>query len=455
LTEVTTGIAVTTDTVLALLGAGPRSPRDTVLRTARDGRHKLAGTLLSLWEAGGEELTDAQRAELRLARERVEHYRQVWEHLKEHAPDAFLLKGATVAALYPPGILRSAGDLDVICPRHADLWACARHLADTGWELEALTVGPALPGDTVSPHLGAEFRKPPPDPSQDPLAVGLFTAEIVTDVHGPARRLARPPGSPLAASAVALVAERWERPFRSRDFLDLALLLGAMDEQGLRQLHADLGRTGLWPEWREAMRGIGRLGRRPPVVLPHTRAAAVRVRLLRPVRTAVRWGSPVRAAAFAAQYGIEGRGGRLAVLASDLVHRRPGARRLLASGVPLFGVPLDPPVEAASNAPVGAGPDAPGDGSPDAGPTEPAGPAGLLEHLRLDDVGCHLVARTPLGSFLLVSGAARQEWLDEAAAQPPAPATTSTTFASSEPSEPSEPPGPSGAGHSPSMRSGA
>ncbi|MGP4009057.1 nucleotidyltransferase family protein [Streptomyces sp. 4N124] len=416
MTEVTTGIAVTTDTVLALLEAGPRSARDTVLRTARDGRHKLAGTLLSLWAAGDEELTDDQAAELRLAQERVERYRQVWERLQVHAPGAFLLKGMTIAALYPPGVLRSAGDLDVICPRHADLWACARHLAATGWELEAFTVGPAHPGDTVWPHLGAEFRKPAPDPSQDPYAVGLFTAEIVTDVHGPAQQLARPPGSPLAASAVALVAERWERHFRSRDLLDLVLLLRAMDEQGVRQLRADLDKAGLWPEWREAMRGIGRLGWRPAVVLPHTRAATVRVRLLRSARMALRWSNPVRAAAFAAQSGIEGGGGRLAALASDLVHRRPGARRLLTWGVPLFGVPLDARVDAASNAPASERPDVLMGGSPDAEP---------VERLRLDDVGRHLVARTPLGSFLLVSGAARQEWLDEAGGPASVPSTAS------------------------------
>ncbi|WP_369260728.1 nucleotidyltransferase family protein [Streptomyces sp. R35] len=425
MTEVTTGTAVTTDTVLALLEAGPRSARDTVLRTARDGRHKLAATLLSLWAAGGEELTDDQTAELRLAQERIERYQQVWERLQEHAPDAFLLKGMTIAALYPPGVLRSAGDLDVICPRHADLWACARHLAATGWELEAFTVGPARPGDTVSPHLGAEFRKPAPDPSQDPYAVGLFTAEIVTDVHGPARQLARPSRSPLAASTVALVAERWERPFRSRDLLDLVLLLRALDEQGVQQVRDDLDKAGLWPEWREAMRGIARLGWRPSVVLPHTRAAAVRARLLRWARTAVRWSSPVRAAAFAAQSGIEGRGGRLAALASDLVHRRPGARRLLAAGVPLFGVPLDTP-----DAPTDVQPDIPLDDKP-------------VEQLRLDDVGRHLVARTPLGSFLLVSGAARQEWLDEAAGPASAPSSTPGT------------PGTPDTEHSSSMRTGA
>ncbi|MFJ4915800.1 nucleotidyltransferase family protein [Streptomyces sp. NPDC088726] len=441
MTEAPTGNAVTTETVLALLDAAPGSDRDSLLRTARDGRHKLAGTLLSLWAVGGEELTDGQAAELRTARERVDRYRRVWEELQEHAPDAFPLKGATIAALYPPGVLRSAGDLDVVCPRHAELWACARHLLSCGWELVAFTVKPAHPGDAVSPHLGAEFRKPAPDTSQDPYAVGLFTAEIVTDVHGPARQLARPPGSAWTTSAVALVAERWERPFRSRDLLDLVLLLQAMDEEAVRQFGADLDRVGLWPEWRQAMRGVARLGWRPTVALPHTRAAAVRVRLARSVRTAMRWSNPVRAAAFAAQSGIEGRGGRPAALASDLVHRRPGARRLLASGVSLFGVPLgggDTAGDTGSNPPAGARPDDPAGARPSA--AEPAD--GLhLDGLRLDDVGRHLVARTPLGSFLLVSGAARQEWLDEVDGAESAPRTASA------------PTGPSSTGTSSSGRS--
>lgn len=150
----------------------------------------------------------------------------------------------------------------------------------------------------------------------------------------------------------------------------------------MQQLRADLARTGLWPEWREALRAMARLGWRPAVTLPHTRTAAVRARLLRAARATARWSSPVRAPALVAQSGIEGEAGRLADLASDLAHRGIGARRLLDAGLPLFGVPLE---------------------------DEPT------DRLRLDDVGRHLVARTPLGSFLLVTGAARREWLDEAA----------------------------------------
>jgi hypothetical protein len=164
------------------------------------------------------------------------------------------------------------------------------------------------------------------------------------------------------------------------------LLLGALDRPELAQVGADLARTGLLPEWREAMRRIARLGWRPPVDLPAPSAAAGRERLLRAGRAARRWGSPVRALAAAAQSGVEDQAGRFADTASDLLHRWVGVRRVLAAGAPLFAVPLDDRQE---------------------------------PEWHLDEAGRQLVARTPIGSFLLVCGAARQEWLDEASGGAP------------------------------------
>jgi hypothetical protein len=386
---------VTTATVLRLLDAPPGLDDEQLLRRARSARHKLAATLLSLWEAEGRDLTQAQIAELAASRERVAAYGRIWGELRRCAPDAVLLKGLAVAALYPPGVLRSAGDLDVVCPGYADFWACANQLADGGWELEAFTVGPARPGDSVPHHLFAEFRKasgisPAGDPADpmapsgpEPFAVGLVTAEIVTDLRAPARELTRPARSALATSAVALVAERWERPFRSRDLLDLVLLLRGLDAAGAEQLRADLGRAGLWPEWREAVSRIRGLGWRPAVTLPGTRAAAVRERALRALRAVRRESHPVRGLARLARTGIEAEDGRLADFASDLLERWPGPLRVLDLGLPLFGVPLDGPASA---------------------------------DFGLERRGRHLLARTPLGPFLLVAGAARQEWLDEVGA---------------------------------------
>ncbi len=377
---------VAISTIRHLLAAPAEAPHDAVLATARGGGHKLAGTLLSLRAVGGERLTDAEAVELATARERVERYAAVWSELTADIPDLLVVKGMAVGALYPPDVLRSAGDLDVICPGHDEFWAAARRLADAGWELAAFTLLPSRPGERVSPHLFAEFHRDA-DGGAEPYVVGLVTAEIFTDLRRPPWRLPRPIRSPLAVSTLALVAERWERAFRSRDLLDLTLLLRELDEAGVAELRAGIALTGLWPEWCEAMDRIDRLGWRSAVVLRGARLAAARERVLRGGRAVRRWVGPVRLLAGIARAGAEedvtGPRAALCDAVSDLLHLRMGTRRLLAAGVPLFAVPLD-------NVP------------------------GTTPGLGLAAVGRHLVARTPLGSFLMAAGAVRQEWLDEA-----------------------------------------
>ncbi|MDI5962324.1 hypothetical protein [Streptantibioticus silvisoli] len=377
-------------TVRHLLAAPDDAPHAAVLATARGAGHKLAGTLLSLRAAGGERLTGAEAAELAAARERVERYATVWSGLTARIPGLLVVKGMAIGAFYPPGVLRSAGDLDVVCSDHEAFWAAALQLAGTGWEMVAFTLLPARRDDHVSPHLFAEFRTDAGD-GAEPYVVGLVTAEVFTDLRRPACRLPRPVHSPLAVTTLALVAERWEREFRSRDLLDLTLLLRELDAAGVAELRAGLALAGLWPEWCEAMDRVGRLGWRPAVVLPDARRAAARERVLRAGRAVRRWCSPVRLLAGLARAGAEDdvSGWRTAFYdaASDLLHLRVGTRRLLAAGVPLFAVPLDE--------------------RPDTTPG-----------LDLVTVGRHLVARTPLGVFLIAAGAVRQEWLDEVGGDP-------------------------------------
>lgn len=376
---------VSLQTVHTLLGterAGPAKPRAEVLGTARGAQHKLAATLLSLWAREPEGLSDAEAAELAAGHERIDRYRRLRDDLGKIAPDAFILKGLTIGALYPAGVLRSAGDLDVVCPGAEDFWACSQHLLDGGWELEAFTVWQARRGDGLPHHFLAEFSLSDPGGPVDaePLVVGLVTAELITDVRRRPIQLTRPARAPLAVSLVALVAERWEREFRSRDLLDLTLILDALDDAGIRAARTDLGRAGLWPQWRQAVAAIRALGWQPPE-LPVPRFAVAREQAARAARALIRRLHPVRAIAALALSGVEQEAGRLADIAADLTHRL-GGRRVLRAGLPLFAVPLEDPVR------TGA--------------------------LRLDDVRGHLVARTPVGSFLLVAGAARAEWLEEA-----------------------------------------
>lgn len=385
----------TVSRLLAARGLDPRADDDELLAAARGRRHKLAATLLSLWEREGRTLTQAQRAELAAHRERLAVYRATWDALSKVAAGAFVLKGSSIAALYPPGVLRSAGDLDVVCTTPDDLWGAALLLLDDGWQVAAFTVLAARPGDTVieqiapeqtAPcHLLMEITRPGPDPAGDELAVGLATAEIVTITSRPPYQLARPPRSPLAANLVALTAELWERDYRSRDLLDLALLAERLTAADLDALRDGLNRTGLWPEWQTLTDAVAELGWPLPLVLPEAFGAALRERMARRVGAARRWSHPVRALAYAAQSGVE-RESALADRASDLLHERIGAYRALALGLPLFGVPLG-----------------------DCGGRQGAPAATGLEFVRL---GRNLVALTPAGSYLLAAGACRQEWID-------------------------------------------
>lgn len=381
--------------LLAARGFDPGAGDDELLDAARAERHKLGATLLSLWERDGRALTPAHRAGLAAHRERLELYRATWQGLAGAAPAAFVLKGASIAAHYPAGVLRSAGDLDVVCASPDELWAAAAFLLGGGWRVAAFTVLAARPGDTVIGQLGpdgtppchvlVEITRPGPDPAGEELAVGLTTAEIVTVTSRPPYQLARPPIPPPAANLLALAAELWERDYRSRDLLDLALLVEQLTPEGLDALRDGLNRTGLWPEWQTLTDAVAALGWPLPVVLPEAPAAARRERVARRVRAAARWSHPVRALAYAAQSGVE-RESALADRASDLLHERIGAYRALALGLPLFGVPL-------------------------AGGAGANGSASGLEFVR---TGRSLVALTPAGSYLLAAGACRQEWIDSA-----------------------------------------
>jgi Uncharacterised nucleotidyltransferase len=364
-------------------GGGDSPERGRILEIAASEQHKLGATLLSLWERDGVELDAPAQAKLAAYRERRDRYQGIWDQVSKIAEDAYLLKGATLAALYPPGVLRSAGDLDIVCPSVDGLWAIATYLVGEGWELAAFTVLCARPGDGIPQHVMVELIRPGPPELGEELAVGLTTVEIITRTSQPPHQLARPLRSPLAASAVALVAERWERELRSRDLLDLALLSERMTEPDIAELRDGLARTGLWPEWNALAAAVAQQGWQC-VHLPEAEGAARRERVRRVGRAVVRGLRPVRLLALVAQEGVDRDTGRIGDLLADLAHRI-GVLRVLALGLPLFGVPV----------------------------TAADGPApSALELVR---AGQQVLARTPVGTFLLTAGSCREEWLEEVA----------------------------------------
>jgi hypothetical protein len=388
------------DTLRQLLvsrGVPAAADDEELLRAARAPDHKLAVTLLSARAVAGQELRPEQSEELAANRHRIDRYRQAWSVVSSAAPDAYVVKGSSIGARYPAGLLRAAGDMDVVCPA-TQLWLAALALIRDGWHVGAFTIFPGPVSASTVPTSGREIlielNQPSDTEIEEPYGVELRTVEVGTSILHP-RQQPTAPLSPVAGNVLALVAERWERPFRTRDVYDLAVLHEHLDAGERASLDAGLAATGLWPEMRELSALLRRSGLRPEPEYPDGRRPARWARAARLARSAVRWSHPVRVLGVLSLTTVDRDRGTLADRVARFVHERIGAERLLELGLPLFAVPL-PPASAGAPAPAGV-----------------ATPAGL----RLVRLGAHLVAVTPVGRFLMVAGSCPESWLSRAASE--------------------------------------
>lgn len=355
----------------------PASAGDgTLVEFARDPAHKLAATLLSAWAAEGRRLPEQLRHELDEHRRRIAYYADTWSSIVDAAPNAYVVKGPSIAAHYPPHLVRAAGDLDVVCRNGDELWAAAVRLVEQGWDVTAATI-------QLSKRDGydvlLQLERPSGSSLGVPYVIDLTTADVATSLRTRAHQLSTRDRSPLATSVVALVAERWERRFTSRDVLDLYLLEAAATPQDVAALTVGLAESGLGRAWRELSRDLDRSG-----LGPHGRIrldTGSRVDLRCAADRTRRWLHPLRALGYMAATTVDADRGPLLDRLGRFVHERAGAYRLLSLGLPLFGVPL--PHAAAS------------------------------PELRLARQGGQAVARTPVGSFLLVGAACRAEWFPQ------------------------------------------
>lgn len=383
---------VTVDVLRRLLwarGVPTVAGDEELVEASRDPKHKLGVTLLSAFAAAGRALTAEQEVEVGHHRDRVERYRAAWKEIHAVAPNAYRVKGDEIAQWYPEGVLRPSSDLDVVIRDPAQLWAAAQRMVELGWDIGALTIVANRDGGEPDILLECQIRGDHEEIFGIYFGVELRTVDIPTSVRQPAYRVPDPEGSPLAANTIALLAERWERQFTSRDRLDLALLVSRYTEADQKALVDALTQTGMWPEWRELSHEIDRLGWLPDLrVLRAAGAQNTTPTRAKRIAHGVRlWGHPVRALAYLAQITIDTDRGKLADAMASFVGRRIGAQRVLGLGVPVFGVPL---------------------------PDPPGPPPDRLSLVRR---GRHLVASSPLGEFLLVTGSCQEEWIEEAQAR--------------------------------------
>jgi Uncharacterised nucleotidyltransferase len=358
--------------ILARLGVTGRGSAFHLLDAARTGGHQVRMTLVALWEREGAFVSPALLYELRLRWDLQATLTDVRDRLTEAMPGVGFLKGLEVAELYPEGVLREMTDLDVLVPDRATLWAALAWMAGEGWSVADLSVLEVA----GRRHLVVGVARP----ARDPQVLPPQSVELSTIPFAGARG-AIPPSEwlperdrPLLKNLVALMNELAENRLaiptpRARDVLDGAVLLEALRGQEPDAFEA-VRRHGFEFEWFELadlLRAFDLLPdgfgaapfARPP--RPRSREASARLRRLRsPAGAAAGWYQ--RAMAAERRSSLQARAGRL-------LERAVSPSAVLAAGLPLFGIQVDP---------------------------RPSAP-----DLELDERGTLATARTPVGTFAL------------------------------------------------------
>ncbi|MFE5867720.1 hypothetical protein ACFQ6V_03580 [Streptomyces roseifaciens] len=221
-------------------GPGP------LLAAARKAHYTLPYLVLSALHRDDHPMSAAARETLERALRRARHYEDVLAGITARVP-VQVIKGPLLARVYPEGLLRPQGDLDLVAEDEPDLWRAVRLLMSE----PPLYVGVSVLG-APGRHVVVTMTWQPEDPLLDPeLRVEVATAALVgDDAAVPIRP--RMPADPLTANLLALAEERFQRPFHPRDAIDVHLL-GAAEPEPPAGLVPAVVTYRLAPEVRELL----------------------------------------------------------------------------------------------------------------------------------------------------------------------------------------------------------
>lgn len=204
--------------IVKLLHTVLASPEDDgpgeLLFAARAAHYTLPYLTLSAIAASGRALGPASGDELRRAERRHEVFLEVERRLVA-GHGARPLKGSVLQDLYPPGILRGRGDVDLLVPA-SRIWAAARDVvAAYPVEHVEITTIDGLGDVVIAMYWTGE------DYLNDPaLRVELCTSALLGDFGAvPVRR--ELPEDPLIASMCLLAEEHLQRRQHPRDLVDV------------------------------------------------------------------------------------------------------------------------------------------------------------------------------------------------------------------------------------------
>lgn len=219
--------------------------------------HRLPALVVSAAAREGRPLGSGARDLLARTRARAGDYAELYRAAAGAAP-VQQLKGPELAAQYPEGLVRPVGDLDLVVPGEGELWSVAAVIAG---RRAVRHIDLSVFGDG---HLILRLEWPPEDDLlDDSLSVDLCTAAY-TERHALLPVRADLPADPWLKNFLAVAEERFQRPFNPRDVLDVLVLARTAPDAG------EVIRTaGAWraaPEAEELLRyaadcaGPGALG---------------------------------------------------------------------------------------------------------------------------------------------------------------------------------------------------
>ncbi|MEU7411979.1 hypothetical protein AB0B40_22080 [Streptomyces sp. NPDC042638] len=236
-------------TVREVMGVDPDIRLGLVLERAGRRDQRLGGTVCSLAAAEGHRMGALGTALLDAERARRDEHERIID-LVGRTGRADVLKGAALQRYYPPGVLRTSRDVDLLVPDEGELWAAVAAVARERPVDEARV---SMLDSGGRRHWAVALNWPSPESDLDYVYAAEFLSAPFVGNSTTVPLRAEWPANRTVAHLLLIAEELFQQPLRGRDVVDAAVLVDAMTEQDVTDLHQAAGHWMLAPEVQEAL----------------------------------------------------------------------------------------------------------------------------------------------------------------------------------------------------------
>ncbi|WRZ88350.1 nucleotidyltransferase family protein [Streptomyces sp. NBC_01007] len=239
-------------TVREVMGVAPDVRLGLVLERAARRDQRLTGAVCSLAAAEGRRLGRLGDVLLDVERARRDEHDRIIA-LVRGVGRADVLKGAALQRYYPPGVLRTSRDVDLLMPDETELWAAVAAVSRDR-PVDEARVSMIVSGGRR--HWAVALNWPSPESDLDYVyAAEFLTAPFVGNSTTVPLR-AELPADETVAHLLLIAEELFQQPLRGRDVVDVAVLADALTEQEVTELCDAAERWLLAPEAYEAVQRV-------------------------------------------------------------------------------------------------------------------------------------------------------------------------------------------------------